>query len=73
MVYMFVCDECKHVCRCVHTCGGERRPLNFLLYHFLFIPLRHDISLKLELGWKPISLSDPPVPTSVVVGLQTYV
>lgn len=40
-------NMCMQVC--AHMWRRER-PLDFLLYHFLFSPLRHDISLNLEFG-----------------------
>lgn len=61
----------KIVCLCVHVCVGlcayahtEARgrcqmPCVVMLH---LIPLRQGLSLKLELGWQPASLSDPPVP-----------
>lgn len=44
-----------NVCARANTCGGQRRPLDVLLYHFLIIPLRHGSQQALV-----VLLSPPP-------------
>lgn len=48
-----------------------------VFYHFLLIPLRQDLSLKLVLvsllGWKPASPTVLSLSTSDLLGLQAFV
>lgn len=49
--YFLLCGVCISVC----ACGSQRKTLGILLY---LSPLRKNLLLNLELGWRPPSSSD---------------
>lgn len=65
-VPMYKYGICPYV-GCGYTCHrwSQRRTLGILFCHTLgLVPLSQSLSVKLEVGWWPASLSNPPVSTT---------